>query len=451
MKKKLILTILFLFAFSVYSSDFPIMLNVKSDVKIPSDFRDGVEESITVMGYSLVDEKAQQEALKENAKARKSECYDDECLVDTGKMLAARALISVEVEKKDDNLYKFKGRYIDFETGTTTKSKVMYYESKLDDYKALSKFGKEFSSLLLKDKADIKKVVAQKDNEKNDKVIDNTSNKNDEKAENKNGKSKKDSADSDFKEGDDKKSKKEKKKKNTKQTVSDEGRYSGKFSISVYLGGGSHNFFSEYYIRIENDNFEGFEKNNEGIFKQGIGVGFGIAYDFKSWLSFYFALNSLTSRGDVYGKAMRPVGDNEFEAVELESSPYTITSSYFVLGGKFLFGDTDGDKTVYFIKTGLTMGVDAYTYTGESYPPPAKLGDDLDGTKISTLGFELELGLDLFLAEKHGLEVFVLANYSAHMDGGATEKDYVKNTEVYLDNGNTFNFTLGARYKFYIF
>ena len=158
-----------------YSQDFPVMLNLKSDVTVPDDFRDGVEEALTNLGYSLVDDKAQKEALKENAKARNSECYDDECLVDTGKMLAAKALIVVEVEVKSETAYKFKVRFIDFEKGTTTKTISKYYEESLKNYKELMKFGKELTFSLLKNtsmKKEVKpeKVIVKVVEKNNDKV-----------------------------------------------------------------------------------------------------------------------------------------------------------------------------------------------------------------------------------------------------------------------------------------
>jgi len=147
---------IFLFAIFLLISinllaDYPIMLKVQSKVSIPDDFRDGIEEGLTIRGYSLVDEKAQQEALKSQKEQRESECYDDACLVDTGKMLAARALIIVEVKKKEEKSFKFKIRFVDFEKGTTTKTKVKYYKESLSNYESLSLFGKKVISDLFID------------------------------------------------------------------------------------------------------------------------------------------------------------------------------------------------------------------------------------------------------------------------------------------------------------
>jgi len=129
--------------------DYPIMLKIKSSEKISSDFRDGVEEVLTSLGYSLIDEKTQNTALKEQKEQLKSECYDDTCLVDTGKMLAAKGLIVVEVEKKDENSYKFKSRLVDFEKGTTVKSVSDYFEFSLKNYKEMMNFGRSLTKSLL--------------------------------------------------------------------------------------------------------------------------------------------------------------------------------------------------------------------------------------------------------------------------------------------------------------
>lgn len=134
--------LLLLLTISLIGDSFPVMLQIQGKVSVPEDFRDGIEEHLTQQGYSLIDQNSQNQALKEQAEQRKKACYDDSCLLDTGKMLAARALIVAEVSLKGTNRYRFKARYIDFESGTTTKTKLLYYEASLGDYKQLSKFGK---------------------------------------------------------------------------------------------------------------------------------------------------------------------------------------------------------------------------------------------------------------------------------------------------------------------
>ena len=124
------------------NKNYPIMLKIKGNIKIQNDFRDGVEEVLTSMGYSLVDEAVQEKVLKEQQEQQKTECYEDSCLVDTGKMLAAKALIVVTVEKRGDKSYKFRARFIDFEKGTTIKTIAKYFDFSLKNYKEMMKFGK---------------------------------------------------------------------------------------------------------------------------------------------------------------------------------------------------------------------------------------------------------------------------------------------------------------------
>ncbi len=141
--KYIIFILLFTVASVLTAEEFPIMMQLKTDLKIPEDFRGGVESGLTENGYSLVSEEDQSQTLKEQATQRKKECYDESCLVDVGKMLAAKGLVMVEVAKKNDNLYLFKAKYIDFETGTTQKTVTEYFEYDLNNFKELNKFGKE--------------------------------------------------------------------------------------------------------------------------------------------------------------------------------------------------------------------------------------------------------------------------------------------------------------------
>ncbi len=124
------------------AKDYPVMLQIKSDLNIPDDLRTGIEEGLTENNFSLISEEVQKEALKEQAHQRQKECYDESCLVDTGKMLAARGLVIVEIVKKNEKYYLFKAKYIDFESGTTQKTKSDYFEYDLNDFKELNKFGK---------------------------------------------------------------------------------------------------------------------------------------------------------------------------------------------------------------------------------------------------------------------------------------------------------------------
>ena len=62
-----------------------------------------LEANLTSLGYGIIDEKIQEEALKEQKKQQSSDCYDDQCLVDTGRMLTAKKLLIIRVSKKSDN------------------------------------------------------------------------------------------------------------------------------------------------------------------------------------------------------------------------------------------------------------------------------------------------------------------------------------------------------------
>ncbi len=119
------------------------MLQIQSNEIIPRDFRDGFEQGLTKIGYSFVNEEDQIQTLKEQTEQRKKECYDENCLVDVGKMLAAKGIIIVEVTKKETNVYSFKSKYIDFETGITRNSYVVLYKHSINDYEKLIGFAKE--------------------------------------------------------------------------------------------------------------------------------------------------------------------------------------------------------------------------------------------------------------------------------------------------------------------
>jgi hypothetical protein len=161
---KLLIILLLITQSTLIFADYPVMLEIQSKSKVSNDFRDGVEEILTSLNYSLVDKKAQEEALKNQSEQRNSECYDDSCLVDTGKMLAAKSLIIVEVEKKGENSYKFKARFVDFERGTTTKTVSKYYEFSLNNYKEMMKFGKKLTKALLVNYKAVKQEEIKKEN-----------------------------------------------------------------------------------------------------------------------------------------------------------------------------------------------------------------------------------------------------------------------------------------------
>ncbi len=111
-------------------------------------FRSGVEEILTENKYSLISEEIQNETLKEQAEQRKKECLDESCLVDTGKMLAARMLFIIEVIKSDET-HLFKIKYIDLQTSELLKTKSLIFEDNLNDVKKLFEFSKKLTSEVL--------------------------------------------------------------------------------------------------------------------------------------------------------------------------------------------------------------------------------------------------------------------------------------------------------------
>ena len=146
---KSIITILsLLFIQTLYSVELPVMLKIKSKIKIPNDFRNGVESILSKNGYTLIDLKQQEEVL--SAQSDTSEgCLDDSCLIDTGKMLAAKELFLVEVSFKDSKKYSFTIRVIDLEKNTTGKIETLFYNNYLTDSINLFNFAKRLTKMVL--------------------------------------------------------------------------------------------------------------------------------------------------------------------------------------------------------------------------------------------------------------------------------------------------------------
>jgi hypothetical protein len=130
----------------------PIMLKIKfKDSDLTSSnislIRLGIEEALTEKKYSLISESTQQEALAEQAKQQKSDCYDDNCIIDTGKMLAAKFLILIDIIKLDK--YVFKVQYISLETGVSEKVKSLIYNHDISNSKELLQFSKNIMNYLI--------------------------------------------------------------------------------------------------------------------------------------------------------------------------------------------------------------------------------------------------------------------------------------------------------------
>ncbi|MBN2694116.1 PEGA domain-containing protein [bacterium] len=99
------------------------------------------ETAITKSGFILIDPQAQEEALKEQAEQRKKDCYDNECLVDTGKMLAANKIVKLEVsELTSSEKYRFVLFVLDVETGAKIGTNTFVYSGSFDDIEKLDLF-----------------------------------------------------------------------------------------------------------------------------------------------------------------------------------------------------------------------------------------------------------------------------------------------------------------------
>jgi len=143
--------------------EFPVMLKLSTkesiEPKVIKTLRAGIEMSLTHKNYSLIDENTQEEALEEQVNQQKSECYDDNCLVDVGRMIAARALFIVEILKLEDNKYLFKSRFIDLETAETKKAIAKIYSYSFDDSEKLLEFSESLTADLLAHKVVIIKTI----------------------------------------------------------------------------------------------------------------------------------------------------------------------------------------------------------------------------------------------------------------------------------------------------
>ncbi len=139
--------------------------NIKlTDVQL-MNIRGGVEEIVTKNGFLLVEEETQNEVLKEQATQRKKQCYDDTCVVDVGKMLAAKKLLKTEV-MKGNNSYIFNGGFTDLEKGVKERTKKEIFKGNLNDEEALSKFINMLSKKLIEgDKENIETNTNNTDNE----------------------------------------------------------------------------------------------------------------------------------------------------------------------------------------------------------------------------------------------------------------------------------------------
>lgn len=132
---------LLLLSFTLLGERIPMMLQIKSELKIPADFRNGVEEGLLNQNYRLIDATLQQSTLEQMANSSDGGCIDDSCLMNVGQILTAKVLVLIEVTQKEAKRYLFKVRMIDLATQGVDQSISAYYRGSLDQDSKLSDFG----------------------------------------------------------------------------------------------------------------------------------------------------------------------------------------------------------------------------------------------------------------------------------------------------------------------
>ncbi len=171
---KLLIFILFYLAISLYSKELPVMLKVNSNFNLGNNvidtFRSGAEDSLTSQGYLLISKEQQELALREQAEQRDSDCYDDACLVDTGKMMAAQMIFIITITKMKKD-YIFKVRLVDLETGSTKKTVTDVYTKRLSSAIDLLKFSKKLTNRALGIDKEKEKLKLKEEREKNSNYI----------------------------------------------------------------------------------------------------------------------------------------------------------------------------------------------------------------------------------------------------------------------------------------
>ena len=119
-----------------------------------------MEMSLTQNSYSLIDEATQEEALKGQRTEIEDDCIDDSCLMDTGKMLAARYIFIVDItELEKGKKYLFKARLIDLETNETKISSSKLYNDSLFNADTLFKFSQELTNIGLSIEKSSQKLI----------------------------------------------------------------------------------------------------------------------------------------------------------------------------------------------------------------------------------------------------------------------------------------------------
>ncbi|MBN2693326.1 SUMF1/EgtB/PvdO family nonheme iron enzyme [bacterium] len=152
---RFILIFLF-FSLNIFAENESVVLfinsvNFKLSISNLSNIKGGVEELLTKNRIYLIDEKIQNEVLKEQSEQRKKSCYDDSCLIDVGKMVSAKKIIKIEITKGNRS-YIFNTSIIDLEKGIKEVSQKDIFDDDINNEKKLSEFIDSFSLRLIKNK-----------------------------------------------------------------------------------------------------------------------------------------------------------------------------------------------------------------------------------------------------------------------------------------------------------
>jgi len=134
------------------NNNLPVMLKVKANFDIDNmvidTFRSGAEDCLTEQNYVLISKEDQDEALREQVEQRHSDCYDDKCLVDTGKMMAAQMIFIISINKIKKE-YVFKAKLVDLETGGIKRTVTKVYKKRLSSASELLSFSKKLTNEVL--------------------------------------------------------------------------------------------------------------------------------------------------------------------------------------------------------------------------------------------------------------------------------------------------------------
>ncbi|MBN2695376.1 hypothetical protein JXR93_12010 [bacterium] len=186
--KILIFILLIIFSSTIFAKNSGVMLKIfQKETNLNEStqhiIRLGVSEILTSNQYFLIDEQSQEEALKEQSEQREKGCFDESCLVDTGKMLAANKILMVELSPIGQNIL-FAIKFIDVETGSIIKTSSTIFKGDISDSESLLNFSKEvsiaiFNSNKSNNSTQINKTPKEQKIESNKKVENIESNKKD--------------------------------------------------------------------------------------------------------------------------------------------------------------------------------------------------------------------------------------------------------------------------------